>query len=234
MRETPTRRQVLVAVGATGALGLAGCTGGGSTPTADGQGTSGDGTRTGSGDGGGTPTGRLSPPVKGDPEADVTLAVYEDFACPHCRDYDANGYPVLAEEFVETGRIRYEHRDLPIPVLEPESFEAANAARAVQDRHGNGAFWDYADALFSNQGALGSETPALYADLAADLGYDGEAVRADAVNRAYTDTVTGDRQRGIDAGVEGTPGFVVNGDVVTSGFGDSTVQTVRSAIEERL
>jgi protein-disulfide isomerase len=44
----------------------------------------------------------------------------------------------------------------------------------------------------------------------------------------------GDRQRGIDAGVEGTPGFVVNGEVVTSGFGDSTVETVRSAIEERL
>jgi protein-disulfide isomerase len=239
MRETPTRRQVLAAAGVTGIVGLAGCTGGGSTPTTDGQGGggNGDGNSDGGGDGNGseeTPAGQLSPPVRGDPEADVTLAVYEDFACPHCRDYNANGYPALAEAFVDTGQIRYEHRDLPIPVLDPESFEAANAARAVQTRHGREAFWTYADALFANQDALGSETPGLYAEVAVELDYEGESVRTDAVDRAYTDTVMGDRQRGIDAGVEGTPGFVVNGEVVTSGFGDSTVETVRSAVEERL
>jgi protein-disulfide isomerase len=239
MRETPTRRQVLAAAGITGVVGLAGCTGGGSTPTTDSQGGGGNGDENsdGGGDGNGsgeTPAGQLSPPVRGDPEADVTLAVYEDFACPHCRDYSENGYPELAEAFVDTGQIRYEHRDLPIPVLDPGSFEAANAARAVQTRHGREAFWTYADALFANQDALGSETPGLYADIAAELDYEGEPVRTDAVDRAYTDTVMGDRQRGIDAGVEGTPGFVVNGEVVTSGFGDSTVETVRSAIEERL
>ena len=237
MCKTPTRRRVLAAAGITGVVGLAGCTGGGPTPTTGGQGGGGDGNSDGGDNGtgsGGTPTGRLSPPVRGDPEADVTLAVYEDFACPHCRDYGENGYPELAEAFVGTGRIRYEHRDLPIPVLDPESFGAANAARAVQDRHGREAFWTYADALFANQGALGSETPGLYAEVAVELDYEGEPVRTDAVDRAYTDTVMSDRQRGIDAGVEGTPGFVVNGEVVTSGFGDSTVETVRSAIEERL
>lgn len=244
MREMPTRRQVLAAAGGTGVVALAGCTGG-STPTADREGNGGNADGTGSEDGGGsggsggdgggdTPGAQLSPPVRGDPEAGVTLAVYEDFACPHCRDYTANGYPELAEAFVDPGRVRYEHRDLPIPVLDPGSFEAANAARAVQDRHGDGAFWEYADALFSNQGALDSETPGLYADLAADLGYGGEAVRTAAVEQAYADTVGSDRQRGVDAGLEGTPGFVVNGEAVTSGFGDSTVETVRSAIEERL
>jgi len=234
MHETPTRRQVLAAAGLTGIVGLAGCTGGSSTPTADSQGDGGGGTTAGSGGGEATPAGQLDPPVRGDPEADVTLAVYEDFACPHCRDYNENGYPALAEEFVDQGRVRYEHRDLPIPVLDPGSFEAASAARAVQDRHGDEAFWAYADALFANQDALGSETPALYADLAADLGHDGGPVRSNAVDQTYADTVGGDRQRGIDAGVEGTPGFVVNGEVVASGFGDTTVETVRSAIEERL
>jgi len=239
MRETPTRRQVLAAAGITGVVGLAGCAGGGSTPTTDGQagGGNGDGNGDGGGDGNGsgeTPAGQLPPPVRGDPEAGVTLAVYEDFACPHCRDYNENGYPGLAEAFVDTGRIRYEHRDLPIPVLDPESFEAASAARSVQDRHGDEAFWEYADALFANQNALGAETPALYADLAADLGYEGGPVRTDAVDQAYANTVGDDREGGVDAGVEGTPGFVVNGEVVANGFGDATVDTVRSAIEERL
>ena len=235
MRETPTRREVLAAGGAVGMVGLAGCTGNGATPTATGQRDSDNGNGDGGGNGGGeTPTAQLSPPVRGDPEADVTLAVYEDFGCPHCRDYNEDGYPDLAEAFVDPGRVRYEHRDLPIPVLDPESLEAASAARAVQDRHGDGSFWAYADALFSNQQALGSETPGLYADLASDLSHDGEPVRTAAVDQAYADTVGSDRQRGIDAGVEGTPGFVVNGEVVADGFGDSTVETVRAALEERL
>ncbi len=235
MRKSPTRRQVLAAGGAVGFVGLAGCTGSGSTPTTADQADGENGNGNGGGNGGGeTPTARLSPPVRGDPEADVTLAVYEDFGCPHCRDYNADGYPELAEAFVDPGRVRYEHRALPIPVLDPESFEAASAARAVQDRHGDGSFWAYANALFSNQEVLGSETPALYADLASELGYDGKPVRTAAVDQAYADTVESDRQRGIDAGVEGTPGFVVNGEVVADGFGDSTVETVRAALEERL
>ncbi|MFT4880116.1 MAG: protein-disulfide isomerase [Natronomonas sp.] len=234
MRDTPTRRRILAALGATGAAGFAGCIGG-STPTANGQGGGEDGDTDSNGTGD-SPTAQpqLPAPVSGDPDADVTLAVYEDFACPHCQAYNATGYPELAAAFVDPGRVRYEHRDLPIPVLDPESFEAANAARAVQDRHSDEAFWAYADALFSNQDALGSETPGLYATVAADLGYEGEPVRADAVDQVYADTVAGDRQRGVDAGVEGTPGFVVDGEVVASGFGDSTVGTVQAAVEERL
>lgn len=220
----PTRRRLLG--GLTGvAAALAGCSGG--SDSSDGQGgQSGEDGESGGDD-------ALGPPVRGDPEAGITLAVYEDFACPHCRDYNENGYPALREEYVEPGEIRYEHRDLPIPVLDPESYEAANAARAVQDRGGDEAFWAYADQLFARQSDLGEETPALYADLAEGL-VAGDAVRDAAVDQAHSATVEADRQRGVDAGVEGTPGFVVDGEVVTSGFGESTVETVRAALDERL
>jgi len=216
-RSRPTRRRLLV--GLTGvAAALAGCSGGSGSSDDQGGQSGGD---------------SLGPPVRGDPDADVTLAVYEDFACPHCKNYNENGYPALAEEYVESGEIRYEHRDLPIPVADPESYEAANAARAVQDRGGSGAFWTYAEALFANQSDLGSETPELYADLAEGL-VAADAVREAAVDRAYSETIETDRQRGIDAGVEGTPGFVLDGEVVTSGFGDETVEAVAAAIDERL
>jgi len=222
-RDRPTRRRLLVGL-AGGAAVLAGCSGG-STPS-----SGGDDQDSQSNSGG---EGPLGPPVRGDPDADVTLTVYEDFACPHCRDYNANGYPTLAEEYVESGEIRYEHRDLPIPVADPESYEAANGARAVQDRGGDEAFWTYAEQLFARQSDLGSETPALYADLAEGL-VTADAVREAAVDRAYAETVEADRQRGIDAGVEGTPGFVLNGEAVVSGFGEETVETVTAAIDEWL
>lgn len=225
--ERTTRRQVLAGAGTAalvGTVGLAGCSGGG----AEGAGGS-EATGTGTG----TADPQLSPPVRGDPDADVTLAVYEDFACPHCKDYNESGFPELAP-YVEEGRIRYEHRDLPIPVLDPGSYEAANAARAVQDRHGDGAFWSYAEGLFARQSGLRSEAPELYAEVAEALGNDGASIREAAVDRAYGASVTADRQRAEDLGVGGTPGFVLNGEVVTSGFGDSTVATVTAALDEAL
>jgi len=219
--ERLSRRGVLAGAGSAAVGLLAGCTGG-SAPGGDG--------------GAATATDAdpaLDPPVRGDPDAAVTLAVYEDFGCPHCRDYTVEGYPDLAD-YVADGRIRYEHRDLPIPVLEPESYEAASAARAVQQRHGDEAFWAYAAELFARQDALGSETPALYATVATELGYDGEAVRTAAVERSHEATVAADRERGVGAGVEGTPGFVVDGEVVANGFGEGTVEAVAGALDERL
>jgi len=221
-----SRRHVLATAGAATAGFVAGCTGG-----SGGDGGDGDG----SGDGGGTPgTEQLPPPVKGDPEAGVTLAVFEDYACPHCADYNTEGFPELDAAYVDPGDIRYEHRDLPIPVADPGSFQAANAARAVQDRHGDDAFWTYAAALFERSGDIAPEAPALFATLAEEQGHDGDAIREAAADRAYEATVGGDRQEAVDRGVESTPSFVLNGDIVASGYGPGTVDEVSAALDEAL
>ncbi|MFC7133853.1 MULTISPECIES: DsbA family protein [Salinibaculum] len=227
-----SRRRLLLGVG-TGAAALAGCLGGN-----DGQG--GDGT-----DGseptvtsGPTPTmtdGRLPAPVLGDPEASVTLAVYEDYACPHCADYNASGFDELASEFIDSGDIRYEHRDAPIPVADPGSWQAASAAREVQARHGNAAFWAYAKKLFENHRDLRGNVRSLFERLVNDLGLDGaEAVATAGVDRAHDPTVRADRQMAGQVGIQGTPAFVINGQIVTSGFGSSTVDTVSSALDDAL
>jgi protein-disulfide isomerase len=227
-----TRRQLLAGVGVATAA-LAGCSGdaGGSetTPTAgDGEGPT---TPTPTP----TPVGELlSPPVTGNADAAVTLTVFEDYACPHCADYNAEGFPELDGAYVSPGEIRYEHRDLPIPVVDPGSFRAANAARAVQHRYGDEAFWSYSRALFERSGDIGSRTPGLFETLADERGQDGGSIRSAAVNRRYRRTVDRDRQRAVDLGAEATPTFVVNGEIVASGFGSDTLGTVRGALDEAL
>ncbi len=224
-----SRRRALVAAGTATVGVLAGCVGGsdgGENGGADGSGDA---------DGSDTPdTERLAPPVKGDPGAAVTLAVFEDYACPHCADYNAEGFPDIEAAYVDPAEIRYEHRDLPIPVADPGSWQAANAARAVQQRNGDDAFWSYAAALFDHSGAIAAEAPELFGTLADEQGHDGAAIRERAVDRAYESTVQGDRQEAVDLGVEGTPGFVVNGEIVASGFGSGTVETVSTALDEAL
>lgn len=176
----------------------------------------------------------LTAPVNGDPDAAVTLAVYEDYACPHCADYNAEGFPELDSAYVQPGDIRYEHRDMPIPVADPGSWQAANAARAVQDRQGDEAFWSYAGAVFEEFQQLGSEPLALVQSLAADRCYAEDAIRSAATDRTYDQTVKSDRQRGIDLGAQATPTFVVNDEIVASGFGSDTVDTVSSALDSAL
>jgi protein-disulfide isomerase len=225
-----SRRHVLAVAGAATAGVVAGCTGGFGGDGGDGDGSD------GSGDGGsGTPGAeQLPPPVRGDPEAGVTLAVFEDFACPHCADYNTEGFPELATAYVNPEEIRYEHRDLPIPVADPGSFQAANAARAIQDRHGDGAVWTYAAVLFERSGDISAKRSGASALIAEEQGHDGDPIREAAVDRSYEATVRGDRQEAVDLGVESTPSFVVNGDIVASGYGSRTVDAVSAAIEEAL
>lgn len=171
-----------------------------------------------------TATETLPTPVAGNPDASVTVAVYEDFACPHCKTFDEEVLPQLWSEYIEPGEIRYEHRDFPIPVDETVSWQAPSAARAVQATAGDDAFFEYADLLFANQASLGPDT---YASLAGEVDADGETVRNAAVERRYDPAVRAARQRGIDAGVKGTPTAFVNGQQVRA-----TYEALSSAIGE--
>jgi protein-disulfide isomerase len=208
-----TRRSVLSAT--TVALGaVAGCSGGSSesggtteTPTP-------------------VPGQPLSTPVAGDPEADVTVAVYEDYACPHCATYAESVYPQLRDDYLTDGTIRYEFHDFPIPVDETISWQAASAARAVQDNVGDEAFFTYSKRLFANQGQLGPDT---YADLTEGLDVDGETVRAAATGELYRPTVSEDRDAGTDRGVQGTPTVFVDDERVE--WSEIAYEPVQSAIE---
>jgi protein-disulfide isomerase len=158
-------------------------------------------------------------PVRGDPDADVTLAVYEDLGCPHCRNYVQNYFPELESEYIEGGRIRYEHRDFV--VTGSAAAQAANAAREVLARHGIDAFWSYTSAVFANQDRLRSETPELLGELAANLDMDADAIETAGAERAHQSVIERDMSRGQERGVTGTPSFVLDGELVDTGGAES-------------
>ncbi len=231
--DTRLRRRNVLSGLAVGAVGLAGCLSGG-----DSDGSNSNEAPNQTVTSGETPTtsnSRLPAPVLGDPEASVTLAVYEDYACPHCADYNLNGFPELESAYIDSEQIRYEHRDAPIPVADPGSWQAASAAREAQARHGDDAFWAYAKKLFENSRSIGGNVESLFITIGDDLGLDdADAIAQAGVNRVHDRTVRADRQRAGEIGVSGTPAFAIDGEVVTSGFGDSTLSTVESALDRKL
>ncbi|MDY6765381.1 MAG: thioredoxin domain-containing protein, partial [Halobacteria archaeon] len=162
-----TRRRFLGALSAGLAGATAGCLGSGS----------------GSGNG---KVESLPSPVMGNPDSDILVEVYEDFACPHCRTYVLNVLPRLKSDYIDPGVIRYEHEDFPIPVDEKWSWEVPVAARAVQDTVGDSAFWDFAKKAYENQNNYSRD---LLAQMGSDVGADPEAVRKAVRNMTYRPVV---------------------------------------------
>lgn len=202
-----SRRAVLGAVAAT-----AGCLG----PSSDSSSPS------------GTVVESLPAPVQGDPEADVTVMVFEDFSCPHCRDYSLEVLPDLEAEYVEPGVVRYEHHDFPIPVDGRWSWAAGGAARAVQDRVGDDAFFEYAGLLFEN---LGNYSMDLVGSLAEQVGADPEAVRRAAETGTYRPVLEADRERGEDMGLDGTPEVYVDGEKTDGADFDTVAAAIEAALD---
>jgi protein-disulfide isomerase len=181
----------------------------------------------GSGGGGtpsaaGPPAAPAAPPaatrVPGDPfalgrpDAPVAIVEWADFQCPYCAQYTTETEPALIAQYVNTGKVRLEWRDFPF--LGPESTKAAVAARAAGRQ---GRFWQYHDALYAEQHPenSGAVTDAYLVGLAGRLKLDTARFTADMADRALAAQVSADKADGTRRGVNGTPAFVVDGELVS-------------------
>lgn len=150
-------------------------------------------------------------PSLGRSDAPVTMIEYADFQCPYCGKFARETEPELIERFVETGLLRIEWRDFPY--LGSESMRAALAARAAQEQ---GKFWEFHDAAYAVQGSPNSGT---FSDenllmIAQDIGLDMERFEDAFLSERYGDAVEASFRMGQDAGVTGTPTFVIDGRVI--------------------
>lgn len=163
-------------------------------------------------------------PGLGDESAPVTVTVFEDFACPHCRQFNAQLKPEIERRYVESGDVRYLHADFPIPVDETWSYAVGSAARAVFEEAGNDAFWAFATSIYERQGSYSFDTVESVAEETADV---GETARSAAENDSHRDYLDADRDRGERWGVNGTPTVFVDDEQVD-------LDAIDEAIEERL
>jgi protein-disulfide isomerase len=69
----------------------------------------------------------------GSATAPVTVEVYTDFQCPHCREFYMAVLPSLTTEFINTGKVRLIHRDFRLPQFQYSKTAAryANASGEV-------------------------------------------------------------------------------------------------------
>jgi protein-disulfide isomerase len=51
----------------------------------------------------------------GDPNAPITCEIFTDYQCPHCATIFDQVVPMLRADYVQTGKMKFVHRDFPLP-----------------------------------------------------------------------------------------------------------------------
>lgn len=180
-----------------------------------------------------TPDCQTSPPVDlaapaiGGTEVPIPIASYTDFSCPHCRDHALNVLPKIRDRYLQSEQVSYLHHDFPLPV-DKWSRPAASAAREVQRRADDAAYFEYSKKLYQNQDSL---SYGLFADLAGSVGVDGGRVENAARENRYCGLLNESINQGLDRNVQGTPTIFVGDQKLTApsiSDVDDAMQEVRS------
>ena len=151
-------------------------------------------------------------PFKGPADAQVTLVEFTDYQCPYCARHKKSVMPEILKNYVDTGKIRYVLRDFPL------AFHA-NAAKAHEAAHcasEQDKYWQMHEVLFTNQKALQLENLPKYAETAGVA--DVTAFESCLTSGRYADRGKQSLKEGSEAGVSGTPSFLL-GVAATDGSG---------------
>lgn len=90
---------------------------------------------------------RPSDHIQGDiATASATIIEYSDIDCPYCKRL----HPTL-QQLVDEGKIAWVYRHSPIPQLHPFAYVKSAATECVYEIAGQGAFWQYLNALVAQQ-----------------------------------------------------------------------------------
>lgn len=151
------------------------------------------------------PAVSLERPIRGNPEAALTIVEYSDFQCPYCSQATETVKRLMALD--QAGELRLVFKHLP---LNPVSHELALAyeAAALQSHE---AAWKLHDRLFEEQDRLRGGAEAVLQEIVAELGIDPERFAEDRKRPELVELIQADMDEARKFGFSGTPMFLVNG-----------------------
>ncbi|TYL51738.1 thioredoxin domain-containing protein [Nocardioides sp. BGMRC 2183] len=169
------------------------------------------------------------PMALGSVDAPVAIVEYADMRCPFCAKYASETLPKLVEQYVDTGLVRYEFRDLPL--FGQQSMDAALAGRAAAEQ---GRFWEYFHTVYDAAPAEGH--PDLPREkllaLAEDAGVpDMAAFRAALGNADLRSAIDTDTSEATRLGINSVPFFAIDNVAVS---GAQPLEVFQNIIDERL
>lgn len=148
-------------------------------------------------------------PVLGDKNAKVTLIDFTDYECPFCKRYFDQTFSQIKKDYIDTGKVKYVVRDLPLS-FHANAHKEAQAAECAREQGGDSAYFKYHDEIFKRTASNGT---GLALDklsiIATDLGLDGAALQSCLDADKYKAEVDKDLADAATVGATGTPTFFI-------------------------
>lgn len=140
---------------------------------------------------------------QGDINAPLELVEYGDYQCPYC----GQAYPIIKKVQLKLGKdLRFVFRNFPLTDAHPLAYMAALAAEAAGRQN---AYWKMHDLLYEKQESMSGQH--FFSELATNLSLDIAKFEAELQDPAIAKKVDDDFESGVRSGVNGTPGFFING-----------------------
>ncbi len=135
-------------------------------------------------------------------DAPLTLVEFADYQCPFCTQFHSRTFPELRKNYIDTGKLRFIIRDLPLD-FHNNALQAAQAARCSGEQ---GKFWEMGDLLSSHAIDLDPEAIQTYGQ---QVGLDMQRFRACLDQKVFLPQITKDIAEAKSLGITGTPSFVL-------------------------
>jgi len=169
-------------------------------------------------------------PVRGNPNAKVTIVNYDDLQCPFC----SRMHETLMQEILPQygDRIKIVYKDFPLS-MHPWAPHSANNANCLAAENGK-AYWEFVDYAHANQKTIGTgqdlqkstaELDRITLDLGKKNGVNMDRLQA-CVKAQSDKTLKASMDEGDSLGLNATPTMFINGEKLEGAVGVDEVKAI--------
>jgi protein-disulfide isomerase len=184
-------------------------------------------------------------PVRGNPNARVTVINFDDLECPYCARMHQSLFPNTINRYKD--KVRFVYKDDPMAEIHPWAMHAAVNANCLAAQSGD-VYWKYVDYLHSHGQEINGEGPdrdpqKSYAALDRIAKDEGTVAKLDlgklnACIAKQDETQVKESAKQADAlGIEGTPALFIEGERINGAMPEEQLwmvidRALRAAGEE--
>jgi len=157
----------------------------------------------------------------GRPDAPVVMIKYMSLTCPYCRRFQAETFPLLKREYIDTGKVRFIMREFPIGKASGMATIALRCAPMEK-------YLALYEKFLAQQGQWVAQEVRLDAiyKVAAQVGMSRPQFDSCAQNQAMIEALKWVKERGRELGIIGTPNFFVDGRLVKQVLGMTEIRAM--------
>jgi protein-disulfide isomerase len=153
----------------------------------------------------------------GSKDAPLTMVEFTDYQCPFCQRFHTTVFNDIKKNYIDTGKVRFYSRDLPLDSMHPNAIRAAMAARCAADQ---GQFWAIRDIMGAHPDKL--DMASIMED-ASSLHMNTDTFKGCVDSEKYKSAIQSDVLEAMKIGADGTPTFVIGKSTPTGVDGEVLV-----------